>query len=157
MVLESIWSFPDDSDVKTLPAMQETWIQSLGWEDPQEKEMATHSTFLAWRIPWTEEPGGYGPQCHKESEMTEWLTHTWGSKQKVTHTYNSKILLLCNILLSIITLQQLIFQFLKWVIQPKTALSCLRWRLLHLATGMGAIHQMKHFLITWVRRYLENS
>ena len=38
--------------------MQETWIRSLGWEDPMEEEMATHSGTLAWRIPWTEEPGG---------------------------------------------------------------------------------------------------
>ena len=44
--------------VKCLPAMWETWAQSLGWEDPLEKEMATHSNVLAWRIPWTEEPGG---------------------------------------------------------------------------------------------------
>ena len=44
--------------VKNPPAMQEMWVQSLGWEDPQEKEMATHSSILAWRIPWTEEPGG---------------------------------------------------------------------------------------------------
>ena len=44
--------------VKNLAAMQETWVQSLGQEDPLEKEMATHSSILAWRIPWTEEPGG---------------------------------------------------------------------------------------------------
>ena len=44
--------------VKNLPAMQETWIQPLGQEDSLEKEMATHSSVLAWRIPWTEEPGG---------------------------------------------------------------------------------------------------
>ena len=43
--------------VKIPPAMQETWVQSLGQEDPLEKEMATHSSILAWRIPWTEEPG----------------------------------------------------------------------------------------------------
>ena len=43
---------------KNLPAMQETLVQSLGGEDPLEKEMATHSRILAWRIPWTEEPGG---------------------------------------------------------------------------------------------------
>ena len=43
--------------VKNLPAMWETWVRSLGWEDPLEKEMATHSSILAWRIPWTEEPG----------------------------------------------------------------------------------------------------
>ena len=44
--------------IKHPPVMQETWVQSLGWEDPLEKEMATHSRILAWRIPWTEEPGG---------------------------------------------------------------------------------------------------
>ena len=44
--------------VKCLPAMWETWVLSLGWEDLLEKEMATHSSILAWRIPWTEEPGG---------------------------------------------------------------------------------------------------
>ena len=44
--------------VKNLPVMWETWVQSWGWEDPLEKEMATHSSILAWRIPWTEEPGG---------------------------------------------------------------------------------------------------
>ena len=44
--------------VKHMPAMQETWVQSLGWEDPLEKEMATHSSTLARKIPWIEEPGG---------------------------------------------------------------------------------------------------
>ena len=44
--------------VKPLPAMQETWVQSLGQEDPLEKEMAIHSSTLAWKIPWMEEPGG---------------------------------------------------------------------------------------------------
>ena len=49
--------FPGDLEVKNLP-MLEIRVQSLGWEDPLEKEMATHSSILAWRIPWTEEPGG---------------------------------------------------------------------------------------------------
>ena len=44
--------------VKHLPAVRETQVQSLGWEDPLEEEMATHSSVLAWRVPWTEEPGG---------------------------------------------------------------------------------------------------
>ena len=44
--------------VKNLPAMQETQVQSLGWENPQEEEIATHSSILTWRIPWTEKPGG---------------------------------------------------------------------------------------------------
>ena len=44
--------------VKNLPAMQEIWVQSLGQEDPLEREVATHSSVLVWKIPWTEEPGG---------------------------------------------------------------------------------------------------
>ena len=44
--------------VKNLPAIQETWVQSLGQEDPLEKEVATHSSILTWEIPWTEDPGG---------------------------------------------------------------------------------------------------
>ena len=44
--------------MKNPPVVRETWVQSLGWEDPLEEEMATHSSILAWRITWTEEPGG---------------------------------------------------------------------------------------------------
>ena len=50
--------FPGGSDGKNLPAMRETWVRPLGWEDPLEKETTTHSSVLAWRTPWTEEPGG---------------------------------------------------------------------------------------------------
>ena len=51
-------SVPCGSAAKNLPAMQEMWVQSLGREDPLEKGVATHSSILAWRIPWAEEPGG---------------------------------------------------------------------------------------------------
>ena len=67
--------------VKCLPAMQETWIRSLGWEDLLEKEMATHSNIFAWTIPWMEEPGRL--QSHKESDTTEQLpslTHSIGTQ-----------------------------------------------------------------------------
>ena len=57
--------------VKTLPAVQETQVQSLGWEDPLEKGMATHSCILAWRMPWTEEPGGLQSMGHKELDTPE--------------------------------------------------------------------------------------
>ena len=57
--------------VKNLLAMQETWIQSLDWDDSLEKGMATHSSILAWRIPWTEEPGGLQSMGYKESDMTK--------------------------------------------------------------------------------------
>ena len=56
---------------KNPPAMQETGVQSLSQEDPLEKGMATHSSILAWRIPWTEEPGSYGPPGCKELDMTQ--------------------------------------------------------------------------------------
>ena len=51
------------------------WAQSLGQEDPREKGMATHSSILAWRIPWTEEPVGYNSQGDNESDMTEVTQH----------------------------------------------------------------------------------
>ena len=60
--------------VKRLTAMRETRVQSLGWEDPLEKEMAAHSSILALKIPWTEEPGRlYSPWGRKESDTTERL------------------------------------------------------------------------------------
>ena len=57
--------------LKRLPAMWETWVRSLGWEDPLEKEMANHSSILAWRISWTEELSGLQSTGHKESDTTE--------------------------------------------------------------------------------------
>ena len=56
--------------VKRLPAMQDTRVQFLGWEDPLEKEMATHSSILAWKISWTEEPGGLPSTGLQESDTT---------------------------------------------------------------------------------------
>ena len=56
--------------VKNPPAMQEIQVQFLGREDPLEKELATHSSILAWKIPWTEEAGGLRPMGFKESNMT---------------------------------------------------------------------------------------
>ena len=67
--------------VKNLPAMQETWVCSLGWEDPLEKGMATHSSILAWKLHEKRSLAGYSPLGHKESDMTERLTHTH------THTF----------------------------------------------------------------------
>ena len=59
--------------VKCLPAMRETWVQSLGREDPLEKEMATHSSTLAWKIPWTEEP------CKLQSIESQRVGHDWAT------------------------------------------------------------------------------
>ena len=63
--------FPGASDVKRLPTMRETWVQSLGWEDLLEKAMAPHSSILAWKIPWTEEPGGL------HSKESQRVRHDW--------------------------------------------------------------------------------
>ena len=66
--------FPGGSSSQTLPAMhepQETQVQSLGQEVPLEEEMATHASILAWRIPWTEEPGGLQSLRSKKSDTTE--------------------------------------------------------------------------------------
>ena len=60
--------FPGGSVVTNLPAMQERWVQSLGQEDPLEKEMATHSSILAWKIPWIEESTVHG--AARELDMT---------------------------------------------------------------------------------------
>ena len=69
--------FPGGSVVKNPPPMQETWVQSLGQEDPLEKEMATHSSILAWEISWTEEPGGLQSMGLQKSQTQVWQnTHT---------------------------------------------------------------------------------
>ena len=60
------WASLVAQTVKNPPTMQEAWVPSQGWEDPLEEGMATHSSILAWRIPWTEEPGGLQSMGHKE-------------------------------------------------------------------------------------------
>ena len=57
--------------VKNLPAVWETQVQSLGWEDPLEKQLATHSSILAWRIPWTEEPGGVHGVTKSQRQLSD--------------------------------------------------------------------------------------
>ena len=68
--------FLGGSAVNNLPVMQkpqEPQAWSLGWEDPLEEEMETHSSIIAWKIPWTRSLVGYTPRGHKESDTTEWL------------------------------------------------------------------------------------
>ena len=62
--------FPSGSMVQNLKGTQETWVLSLGWEDPLEVQMATHSSILAWEIPWTERPGRLQSMGLQESDMT---------------------------------------------------------------------------------------
>ena len=71
--------------------MQETWVQSLGWEDTLEEAMATHPSILAWRLPWTEEPGGLQSKGHKELDVTEQLSTAHAVKDRFcdTNTENS--------------------------------------------------------------------
>ena len=69
--------------VKNLPAMQEIWVQSLGWEDPLEEDMATHSCILAWRIPWTEKPG------RPQSMGLQRVRHDCAAKHSTAQTQGS--------------------------------------------------------------------
>ena len=83
--------------VNNPPATQETWVWALGWEDPLEEGMATHSSILVWRIPWTEDPMGYSPWGHKESDTTERLSTSTQYKGYLTIDIFSKELLLFSL------------------------------------------------------------
>ena len=75
-----LWASLMAQRLKRLPAVQETQVRSLGWEDPLEKEMATHSSSLSWRIPWTEEPGGLqstGLQRVRHDFTFTFTLHAW--------------------------------------------------------------------------------
>ena len=76
--------------LKCLPAMQETLVQSLSWEDPLEKEMATHSSILAWRIPWTEESGGLPSTGWQRVGHDFTFTFTFLVLESVTQTWRGK-------------------------------------------------------------------
>ena len=81
--------------VKNLPAMWETRVWFLGWEDPPEKGMATHSSVLAWRIPWTEEPGEL-QSIESQRIGHDWVTNTHTHTHTHTHTYLQD-LIMCSI------------------------------------------------------------
>ena len=70
MCVFNMWTSLVTQTVKNLPAVQETWVQSLDWKYPLEKEMAIHSSILAWRILWTEEPGRLQSVGSQESDLT---------------------------------------------------------------------------------------
>ena len=77
--------------VKNLPAMQGTWVPSLGQEDPLEKEMATHSSMLAWRTPWTEKPGRLQSMGLQESDTTEPLNYHQLVDRKAYTTHSTYV------------------------------------------------------------------
>ena len=80
------WSSLVAQRLKHLPAMQETWVRSLGWEDPREKAMAPHSSILAWRIPWMEEPGGL------QSTGSQRVGHDWATSLQIPLHVKSKFI-----------------------------------------------------------------
>ena len=94
--LTLLWTSLEAQTVKNLPATRETRVRSLGQDDALEKEMETHSSILAWRIPWTEESGKYSPWGRKEMDGTEGLTHThvllWSSLSSSVDPQPSTIL-----------------------------------------------------------------
>ena len=87
------WLLLDDSDSKGLPTMQETWFWSLGQEDPLSKVMATHSSILAWRIQWTEEPG------ELQSMESQRVRHNWVSITLTSNNFNMNNTLIILLLL----------------------------------------------------------
>ena len=72
--------------IKNPPALWETWVRSQGWEDPLAEGMATHSSILAWRIPWTEELAGYSLWGCKDSDTTEATKHAHGVHRRAANT-----------------------------------------------------------------------
>ena len=84
--------------VKSLPAQQETWIRSLGWEDPLEKEMATNTSILAWAIPCIEEPGGLQSMGSQESDMTEHVQIHMASRSRESTLSHSILFWLAGML-----------------------------------------------------------
>ena len=86
-IIMEIWGFPGGSVAKNLPTVQETQAQSLVWDDPLEEGMATHSSVLAWRTPWTEEPGGLQFRGRKSQTRLKRLhTQAWRRRHVgVTH------------------------------------------------------------------------
>ena len=80
------WASLMAQGVKNLPAMQETWVWSLGWEDPREEGMATHANIRAWRIPGQRSLAGYSPWGHTESDTAQTAPVSWGSLYHAGHT-----------------------------------------------------------------------
>ena len=84
---QGIWNgFPGGSAVKNLPVKQETWVQALGWENPLEEDMATHSSILTWRIPWQRSLEGYSPWGRKELDKSEATACTHACRECVMCT-----------------------------------------------------------------------
>ena len=87
MTMFSSWASLVAQLVENPPAMWETWVPSLGWEDPLEKGMETHSSILAWRVPWTEQPGDWSPQgCRVLHARVAEHTYTYTRTHMHTHT-----------------------------------------------------------------------
>ena len=92
-LLWCLWASLEAQMINNLPIVQETWVRSLGREDPLEKGMALHSSILAWRIPWTEEPGGLQSVGSQRVKRTGRLTaHTWrGSSRWLTTSWDTGV------------------------------------------------------------------
>ena len=122
--------------VRNLPAMWETWVRSLGREDPLEKELATHSSVLAWRIPWTEEPGG--PWGGRESDTTERLpdeTAMWGGGERASRHALSCVLREVTLALVLLFFFYSLLAVLDLCCHPRAFSSCCEQGLL---TGCSA-------------------
>ena len=119
--LQYSWASQVAQLVKNLPIMRETWVQSLGWEDPLEKGTTTHSSILAWRITWTEESG------RLQSMELQRVGHNW-----VTFTFTFKVTLVVQLVKNLPTLQEIHVQPLDWEYPLEKAMathsSILAWK-----------------------------
>ena len=92
MVLMQVWSLVAPM-VKNLPVMQAIWVPSLGWEDPLEKGMAIHSSILAWKIPWTEEPGRpQSMESHRVAGIDDYTNQNIESRNRYRYKWKFNIL-----------------------------------------------------------------
>ena len=119
----------DSSAIKNLPVMQEMWVQSLGWEDSPEKEMAIHSSILAWEISWTEKPDGLQSMGLQQSDMTYQLNH---HHHKTIHTcfqiYQFYCFLILYLFFSFFCLLCVFFSFVFiffWFLKFKVLIICI--------------------------------
>ena len=94
--------------VKNLRAVQETWVWSLGWQDPLEKGMATHSSILAWRIPWTEEPGKL-QSVGSQRVRHDWVTHTHTHTHTEWHVCERVSLIMIIIIFLVVEIKKIMY------------------------------------------------
>ena len=143
--------------VKNLPTKWETWLRSLGWEDPLEEEMATHSSILAWRIPWTEEPGGL--QSMGSNRIgPNWATNTFFLLIVTLSIFScvywpSDIVLITQYLCKLL-LGKMVLSMINWQDLAKISLFIFKWSIVDLQCCDSFWCTTKWFSYTHTHTYI---